>query len=214
MASGIDQQSVIAALQVPSAWPGAPDRVDIIETHAAYILMAGGEALKVKRAVRLPYLDFSTLDARRHVCERELQLNAPHAPGIYRDFVAIRHQHNGAITIGGSEGEIVEWAVRMARFEQDALLSSMCERGVLTTEIVKKLADKILAYHRAALPPASAVDRTAEVAQSVMQAIQRCADKSISRTSSCGKESPCHSTPLSLTSSWRRSIHSMILHSC
>lgn len=183
MASDTDQQSVIAALHSPetwsATWPGSPDHVEVIETHAAYILMAGQDVLKVKRAVRLPYLDFSTLEARRRVCEREIQLNAPHAPGLYRGVVAIRRRHNGTFIVGGSDGDVVEWAVRMARFEQDALLANVCDRGALTPVIMKKLADKVLAYHRAMLPRASAVDRTAEIARSVVQSIQRTAEQSV-----------------------------------
>ncbi len=177
MTSNGDQKSVIAALRSPSTWPVPPDRVEVIETHAAYVFMAGQDVLKVKRAVRLPYLDFSTLEARHRVCRRELELNAPHAPGLYRDIVAIRRRDNGTFAIGGSEGEVVEWAVRMARFEQDALLSNICDRGALTNEVTKTLADKVLAYHRAAPPQASAVDRTAEIARSVLQSIQRCTDQ-------------------------------------
>ncbi len=176
MASDTDQKSVIAALQSPGTWPGSPDHVAVIETHAAFILMAGNSVLKVKRAVRLPYLDFSTLEARHRVCRRELQLNAPHAPGLYRDIVAIRRRADGTVVIGGGAGEIVEWAVHMVRFDQDALLSNVCDRGALTPAMTKALADMILAYHRSAPPQASAIDRTAEVSRSVLQALQLCVD--------------------------------------
>ncbi len=173
------QKSVIAALQSPGTWPGQPGRVDVIETHAAYIFMAGNEVLKVKRAIRLPYLDFTMLDARQRVCERELQLNAPHAPGLYRDAVAIRRRDDGTFSVGGSQGEVVEWAVRMARFEQDALLSTICDRGPPPSDIIKKLADRVLAYHRTAPPQASPIDRTADATRSVLQSIQRCTDQSV-----------------------------------
>jgi uncharacterized protein len=174
-----DQPSVIAALKSPATWPGSPGQIDMIETHAAFIFMVGNDVLKVKRAIHLPYLDFTTLKARRRVCEREFQLNAPHAPGLYHDVVAIRRHTDGSYVIGGNDGEIVEWAVRMARFEQDALLSNVCDRGALTPEMTKTLADRVLSYHRSAPPLASADDRTAEVARSVLQALEDCADRSV-----------------------------------
>jgi uncharacterized protein len=179
MTNETDQQVVIAALKSPATWPGSPSHVDMIETHAALIFMARNDVLKIKRAIHLPYLDFTTLEARRRVCEREFELNAPHAPGLYRDVIAIRRHTEGTYVIGGSDGEIVEWAVRMARFEQDALLSNVCDRGALTSEMTKSLAERVLSYHRAAPPLASAVGQTAEVAQSVLQALEKSADRSV-----------------------------------
>ncbi len=179
MTHDTDQTSIVAALQSPDLWPGSPDHVEVIETHAAFIFMAGDDVLKIKRAVRLPYLDFSTLEARYQVCCREIELNAPQAPGLYRDVVTIRRQPNGTFAIGGSEGKVVEWAVQMARFEQDALLSNICDRGALTAEMTKTLADKIVISHRMALMPAIAVDRTADVVRSVTQAIGRCAEQPV-----------------------------------
>ena len=89
MAKRNRQVDVLNFLKDPAVWLGLPIRVDMIETHGAIVFLAGDDVLKVKRAVRLPYFDFSTLDARRRFLERELEINAPHAPGIYRDVIAI-----------------------------------------------------------------------------------------------------------------------------
>jgi uncharacterized protein len=174
MPRDIQQQDVVAALRSPASWPGSPDRVDVIETHAAFVFMAGNEVLKVKRAVRLLHLDFTALETRLRVCQREIELNAPHAPGLYRDVIAIRRRDDGTFVIGGCEGEVVEWAVRMSRFSQEDLLSSMCARGALSPEIVKGLSDRIFAYHNAAHRVSPAAERTSEVAHEVLTALGRC----------------------------------------
>ena len=125
----------------------------------------------MKRAVSLSYLDFSTLEARRRVCQREIELNAPHAPDLYRGLVPIRLTPDGAIHIGGDGGEIVEWGVSMQRFSQEALLADMAARGTLTTALMKTLADRVHAYHRAAPPDATAIDRMPDLARSLIAAM-------------------------------------------
>src|ERR1700676_2782245 len=101
-----DQERVFAFLTDPATHPG----VQRIDTHAASVFLAGERALKVKRAVRFPFLDYSTLAKRKAACEAELAVNAPYAPEIYRGVVAITRQASGKLAVGGS-GEPVEWAV-------------------------------------------------------------------------------------------------------
>ncbi|HEX6137146.1 MAG TPA: AAA family ATPase [Casimicrobiaceae bacterium] len=124
--------------------PGAAVRV--IETHISYVLLTGSHAYKIKKAIRLAFLDFSTLAARRFYCEQELRLNRRHAPALYLDVVAI----TGTVEqpgIGGA-GPILEYAVRMLEFPQDALLSSMLGRGVLAAGHIDRLAAIVAAFHR------------------------------------------------------------------
>src|SRR5215469_7305241 len=70
-----DQQAVIAFLSKPCSYGLAAERVDVIETHVSLVFLAGDHAYKLKRAVKYPYLDFSTPDLRRRACEAELALN-------------------------------------------------------------------------------------------------------------------------------------------
>src|SRR6516165_4948416 len=95
--------------------------VQRIDTHAASVFLAGDRALKVKRAVRFPFLDYSTLAKRKAACEAELTVNAPYAPQIYRGVVAIARAADGKLAIGGSGGA-VEWAVDMRRFDEKRTL--------------------------------------------------------------------------------------------
>lgn len=171
MTNSAEQIIVLDALRNPAIWPGRPAKIDVIETHAALIFLAGDAVLKVKRAVTLAYLDFSTLEARRLVCQREIELNAPHAPDLYCGLVPIRQAPDGSISMGGDRGEIVEWGVSMRLFSQDMLLSEMASRGALTTPLMKSLADRVYAYHRAAKREIPASDRIPAVARSIIAAI-------------------------------------------
>ena len=71
-----------------------------IETHISYVFVSQDEAWKLKKAIRLPFLDFTRIEDRRHFCERELALNAPAAPGLYRDAVPVTRQPDGTLALG------------------------------------------------------------------------------------------------------------------
>src|SRR5579864_1753833 len=107
-----DQDEVLGFLADPASYGAKSEKVRRIDTHAASVFLAGDRALKVKRAVRFPFLDYSTLDKRKAACEAELSVNAPYAPEIYRGVVPINREANGKFAIGGS-GTPVEWAVEM-----------------------------------------------------------------------------------------------------
>jgi uncharacterized protein len=128
------QQEVFAFLADPAAHGGR--QVERIDTHAASVFLAGDRALKVKRAVRFPFLDYSTLEKRKQACEAELSVNAPYAPEIYRRVVPITRQAGGGLAIGGS-GDVVEWAVEMQRFDEKRTLDH------LAGEIDEALADAL-----------------------------------------------------------------------
>src|SRR5690606_3245969 len=143
------QDDVIAFLADPVTHGSDIDRVERIETHGAIVFLAGDRALKIKRAVRYPYLDFSTLERRRAACEAELRVNRRTAPTLYLAVTPVVRRADGALALGG-EGEPVEWVVVMRRFDQEALLDRMVERGALTRELTLALADRVAAFHDAA----------------------------------------------------------------
>ncbi len=163
------QADVFAFLRQPSSWPQdpAPAAVDVIETHGAKVFLAGGDVLKVKRAVRLPYLDFSTLEARHAYLQREIEINAPHAPEIYLNLVAITRESDGRLAIGGS-GRPVEWALRMRRFAQDQLMARYAGEQRLTRNLAVQLADAVVRYHRTAPVQPDATDPMPAIFEPVM----------------------------------------------
>src|SRR5438270_9571766 len=103
-----DQEPVLRLLADPATFGGA--EVRRIDTHAASVFLAGERALKVKRAVRFPFLDYSSLEKRRRACEAELEVNRPFAPQLYHGVIAITREPNGRLALSG-QGEPVEWAV-------------------------------------------------------------------------------------------------------
>jgi aminoglycoside phosphotransferase family enzyme/predicted kinase len=139
------QEEAFALLGDPATYGGA--RVRRIDTHAASVFLAGERAYKVKRAVRFPFLDYSTAARRKAACEAELEVNRPFAPGIYRRVAAITREANGRLALDGS-GEPVEWAVEMRRFDEDATLNRLADRGKIDLTLADALARAIAAAHR------------------------------------------------------------------
>lgn len=141
-----DQAEVEAFLSNPGSYPVRPEQVRRIETHAAIVFLAGNEAWKIKRAVRFPYLDFSTLAKRRAVCQREVEVNRTWAPDLYLGCVPITRQPDGRLAIGGN-GEPVEWAVHMRCFGQDSLLGQIAEHDGVSAALSRDLADAAFDSH-------------------------------------------------------------------
>lgn len=148
--SSLDQQEVIDFLRNPESHGLQPgDHVPCIQTHGALVFLAGQFAYKLKRAVRLPYLDFSTLDRRRAVCRHEVALNRRTAPKLYLGVEAVARRPDGRLEIGG-DGDAVDWLVKMRRFADGALLSQAVAIGPLPLKILHALADTIAEFHREA----------------------------------------------------------------
>ena len=122
----------------------------VIETHCSWVMLAGSTAYKVKKPVQLGFLNYSTLARRYQACRRELEVNRPFAPQLYHDVVAVTQSPEGWRVEG--DGKIVDYAVKMTRFEDDLLLSTQLENGQVEVRQMQSLADQIIAYHTA-LPP-------------------------------------------------------------
>jgi aminoglycoside phosphotransferase family enzyme/predicted kinase len=137
----------------PAAYPHSVGSIERLETHISWVFLAGEYAYKVKKPVTLGFLDFSTLEARRHFCEEELRINRRFAPHLYLDVVAVRGSLE-APQVGGT-GKVVEYAVRMRRFPQEALAGSLLTRGRLTSERIVEFAISLAGLH-AELPPTGA----------------------------------------------------------
>src|SRR6202023_1122488 len=120
------QEEVLAFLGDPETH--GDQKVHRIDTHAAAVFLAGDRALKVKRAVRFPFLDYSTLEKRKAACATEIEVNRPFAPQIYRGIVAITREADGTLVLGG-KGTPVEWAVEMRRFDETRTLDRLADAG-------------------------------------------------------------------------------------
>ncbi|ENN85261.1 hypothetical protein RHSP_54582 [Rhizobium freirei PRF 81] len=142
-----DQSKVTSFLKHSLSRDGDP--VQMMETHISRIFLSGDRAYKMKRAVLLPYVDFSTLDKRRTACLREIELNGPTAPGIYLAMRTITQAPDGEFAIDG-EGSAIETIVEMKRFDQSLLLDHVAQSGGLTAQMMTALAGAIVQFHRRA----------------------------------------------------------------
>jgi len=142
-----DQSRIVAFLSSPDAHGGAT--VEQIDTHASIVFLAGERAWKLKRAVRYDYLDYSTADHRKAMCEAEVRINRRTAPSLYRGVTPVTREADGSLAIGGA-GTPVDWLVAMARFNQDDLLNRLAEAGVLPLGCMGPLARTIARFHRSA----------------------------------------------------------------
>lgn len=143
-----EQRTLVSTLLDRTCYPHAVDRVELLETHISYVLLAGAYAYKIKKAVDLGFLDFTTLQKRHHYCQEELRLNRRLAPSIYADVIPIAGSPTRPVL--GGNGAAIEYAVKMRRFGQDDLFNSMLARGRMTAEHIDQLAAKIAAFHDAA----------------------------------------------------------------
>ncbi len=136
------QERVFAYLADPVMHPGTLR----IDTHAASVFLDGGRALKIKRAVRFPFLDYSTLEKRKAACDEEIKINRPFAPQIYRRVVAITQARDGTLSVGG-DGTPIEYAVEMSRFDEQRTLDHLAEAGSIGPRLAADIADAISASH-------------------------------------------------------------------
>jgi len=138
------QQRVFAFLADPAFHPN----VRRVDTHAASVFLEGERALKIKRAVRFPYLDYSTLAKRKAACDQEMAINRQFAPQIYRRVVPITQDSQGSLSIDG-EGTPVEFAIEMTRFDESRTVDLLAEAGPLDSGLVDDIAIAIAASHHA-----------------------------------------------------------------
>ena len=132
--SSADQRRLVQTIGFP-----------IVETHISYVLLDGTHAFKVKKAVDLEFLDFTTLERRRFYCQEELRLNRQLAPSIYLDVVPIAGTLDAPVLEG--TGPPLEFAVKMRQFDQDGLLSRVLARDELTSERVDEIAAEVASFH-------------------------------------------------------------------
>jgi aminoglycoside phosphotransferase family enzyme/predicted kinase len=136
-------EALIQSLMDPVRWPGGGSNRQRIDTHISTVILAGDVAYKLKKPLDLGFLDFYSIEARHRACNEELRLNRRLAPHIYQAVCAV----TGSIDrpqIDG-DGEIVDWAVRMQRFDPDAILSKLMHR--LDAKLIDLLAERVARFH-------------------------------------------------------------------
>ncbi|NTW56013.1 MAG: AAA family ATPase [Chlorobiaceae bacterium] len=137
------------ALSHPAAYPHPTGVVDVVETHISRIFLAGPWAYKLKKAVNLGFLDFSTLEKRKHFCNEELRLNRRLCPEIYQAVVPVLRSGSDFFLAGSKrKGKVVDYLVKMVRFDRTMELDRMLSNRLLTRELVDKISQTVSAFHR------------------------------------------------------------------
>jgi len=137
---------LIQAMLDPAFYPHpVQDPIRLIQTHISYILLTGDYAYKVKKPLDFGFLNFTTLERRRHFCQEELRMNQRGAPGLYLQVLPIV-QTDGRFQFNGS-GEPIEYALQMRQFPQEQLFSNLFERGELTPSLMEELGRVVATFH-------------------------------------------------------------------
>ncbi|MDZ7590021.1 MAG: hypothetical protein U5L05_04875 [Rubrivivax sp.] len=154
--------AAVRFLQSPAAHrghAGAVASVETIETHMSWVFLAGEHVLKMKKPVRYPFLDFSTLAAREFNCREELRLNARLAPGVYLGLMALQQQGGGLALVAQAQlpaaGRTVDWLVLMRRLPAGRMLDRLIATGSATPGEIDALAGVLADFYRRA--PAAGV---------------------------------------------------------
>jgi aminoglycoside phosphotransferase family enzyme len=167
-----DAAARLRFLQTPAAHAGyagtaaVPASVDTLETHMSWVFLAGAHVAKMKKAVRFPFLDFSTLRAREFDCREELRLNARLAPGVYLGLLALHWQPGSGLALVPEErlpatGRVLDWLVLMRRLPAGRMLDRLIAEDAVTPEDIDALVGVLAAFYRhaAACPTADPVAR-------------------------------------------------------
>src|SRR5262245_10118933 len=131
------QQKLLHFLLKPGSYPHHPRKIRLVQTHSSWIFMAPPFVYKVKKPVNLGFLDFSTLEKRRHFCEREVVLNRRLAPNMYLGVIPISVKSSQITFLKGKQ--IVEYAVKMRKLSEQHFLDKLVERDAVTRKDLRRL---------------------------------------------------------------------------
>lgn len=144
----MQQSDIISFLNQPQAY-GLPENetVERFDTHISIVFLAGPYAYKLKRAIALPFVDFTQLEDRRHFCHKELEANRIASAALYIDVVPV-YVKDDQLTLNSPDGKVVEWLVKMHRFDQNDLYDHLCNQGQLGTDEINQLCDQVCTFYQ------------------------------------------------------------------
>ena len=144
----MDSSTLIKFMLNPDTYPFKPEKVEMLQTHISYLFIAGEYVYKVKKPVNFGFLDYSTLEKRKFYCGQEIKLNSRLSPEIYLGVSEIVSDKS-ILSLDG-KGEIEEYAIKMSRLPPDMMMDRMIFDKRIDKAIIKKIADKIAAFHQSA----------------------------------------------------------------
>ncbi len=138
---------LVKAMRDPFFYPHLPPRVDLLQTHISYIFLTGELVYKVKKPVDFGFLDFTTLEKRRHFCQEELRLNRRFSPDVYLEVVPISVDADSFRL--GDDSEVIEYALKMRRISEDHMLYRLLEAGRVTTDDMQRIGSHLARVYSA-----------------------------------------------------------------
>ena len=136
------------SLSTPEAYPQPTSGVDVIETHMSWVFLTAERVYKLKKPVRMAFLDFSTIEQRRFYCEESIRLNRRLAPEVYLGVVALRKTDSRLSLEGG--GEVVDWLEEMVRLPADAMLDVAIRASRPIEEHIGRVVEVLATLYRRA----------------------------------------------------------------
>jgi aminoglycoside phosphotransferase family enzyme len=140
-------KELINELVLKGQFPQSCGLPELIETHISWVVICDRFVYKIKKPIQYSFLDFSSLEKRKYYCEREVELNKRLTDDIYLDVQPVRKTSCG-LFIGGEDGEVIDYAVRMRRLERDRQMDILLLNNKVTTSDIQNLAEKIAAFHK------------------------------------------------------------------
>jgi len=142
------KESDVRKMAVEGTFEGKPLHGKVEETHISWVILTRKDAFKIKKPVKLSFLDFSTLELRRQKCEREIELNSRFSK-IYLSVLPIRLV-NDNWRIGGNDGELIDYSVHMKRMASSKKMDILLKAGKVKHEAMKALALEVVRFHQQA----------------------------------------------------------------
>ncbi|UCC90982.1 MAG: hypothetical protein JSW24_02195 [Dehalococcoidia bacterium] len=137
---------IVKALLDPKAYPEIPQRIELMQTQMSFVFLTDNYVYKVKKPVNLGYLDYTTLEKRQLYCHREVELNRRLCPDVYLGVVPITQDKNN-FSVGG-QGEAIEYAVKMRRLPQEAMMDVLLTNNQVSPAMVTNVAQKLVDFHQ------------------------------------------------------------------
>ena len=142
------KQTEIDQLATKGTFEGSPLNGDVVETHGAWVILNDELAFKIKKPVKFSFLDFSTQEKRKNLCEREVKLNS-RLCNIYHSVEPVREGAD-EYSIGDGSGKVIDWAVKMDRLDSDKEMTTMLENDAVTEHHMEQLAEIMNRFHQEA----------------------------------------------------------------
>lgn len=144
-------------LLAPSAYPDKPTQIEVKETHISWVYLTDRHAYKQKKPVAFEFLDFSTLDRRKHFCEQEVMLNRRFSPEVYLGVVPVSCDSTGEYRLAPGK-DVVEWLVKMRRLDETSTLENLIVSNQLTEQRVEQLSKCLTGFYSTQAPAMAVSD--------------------------------------------------------